>query len=589
MVSTFQWVLAGILIYTLLAMALRTRGLLPDSVRIQGPITTLHTQRGKAFLDWLARPKRFWRAWGNFGVGTAIVVMVGSFAIVAFAAYQAVVAPTPTALNEPRNVLAIPGVNQFLPLYVAAEILTGLLIGLVVHEGGHGLMCRVEDIRIESMGLALLAFIPIGAFVEPDEESRREADRGGQTRMFAAGVMNNFAVAILAFLLLFGPVAGSIAVVAGVPIGGTLPGSAAAEAGIGSGDVITAVDGTSVTDASQLQAVLAESEARTVQVSLKGGETRAVERSLIVTGAVRSAPLGVNDTIVAVNNTTVHTEAGFRDALADRPVATLTTDAGDSVTAPMGAYASVVGGEPFAEAGAPTDTPVIVTSIDGKRVIDAADVSAALAGTSEGDTAEVVGYVDGERRTWTVTLGDNPNNDDGFLGVRSQPGTSGFAVNDFGVDVYPASAFLGVLGGGEAADRVTSGSFAQRAYLSLVLPFASVSIPGLQYNFAGFAGPYADFYTVNPAGAFAFLGGGVFLLANVLFWTAWINLIIGQFNCIPAYPLDGGHILRTSTEAIVSRLPVHDRRRLVRSVTTSVSLGMLAGLILMIFGPRLFS
>ncbi len=121
------------------------------------------------------------------------------------------------------------------------------------------------------------------------------------------------------------------------------------------------------------------------------------------------------------------------------------------------------------------------------------------------------------------------------------------------------------------------------------MPFASVSIPGLQYNFAGFAGPYADFYTVNPAGALAFLGGGVFVLANVLFWTAWINLIIGQFNCIPAYPLDGGHILRTSTETVVSRLPIEDGRTVTRAVTTTISLVMLAGVFLMVFGPRLLA
>ena len=138
MVDTLTLVLAGVVLYTVLALILKTRGLLPEWLRVSGPITTLHTQKGKVFLDWLAQPKRFWRAWGNFGVGVALVVMVGTFALVIFAGLQALSNPTPTPLNQPRNVLAIPGVNDFLPLSAAVEIIFGLLVGLVVHEGATG-------------------------------------------------------------------------------------------------------------------------------------------------------------------------------------------------------------------------------------------------------------------------------------------------------------------------------------------------------------------------------------------------------------------------------------------------------------------
>jgi membrane-associated protease RseP (regulator of RpoE activity) len=442
-------------------------------------------------------------------------------------------------------------------------------------------MCRVEDIDIESMGLALFAFIPIGAFVAPDEDSRRRASRGGQTRMFAAGVMNNFAVAVLAFALLFGPVMGSIAVVSGAPVGGVLPGSPAAQNGIERGDVVTAVDGVTVEDADRLSAALAATDARTVDVTLADGTTVGIERSVIVTGSAPDSPLEVNTTVTALNGTEVFTEGAFREALADREVVAFGTADG-TVTAPVGTLTTPIEGSAFAAAGAPAGESVVVTSIGGERTLDHEALSTVLDGFAPGDEIEVVGYVDGERETWTVTLGGQDG--EAFLGVTVQRGITGMTVDDFGTDPYPAAQFLGILGGGDGGNI---DSPIQRAVLTLSLPFLSAT-GGAGYSFAGFNGAVANFYTAT--GPLSVLGtGAVLLLANVLYWMAWINLIIGQFNCVPAYPLDGGHLLRTSTEAIVSRLPVPDPRSVTSAVTTTVTLVMLGGLFVVIFGPRLLT
>ncbi len=195
------WVLIGLLLYWIAVIGLRNGGYLPEYIGTQGPILTFHTKRGRVLLDRLARPKRFWRAWSNFGVGIALVVMISMFAVLIRVAVIALSSPQSASspARQPHNVLVIPGVNDFLPLSATPGIVFGLLVGLVVHEGGHGLLCRVEDIDIDSMGVAMLAFLPIGAFVEPDQESSKSASRGGQTRMFAAGVTNNFAITLLAF------------------------------------------------------------------------------------------------------------------------------------------------------------------------------------------------------------------------------------------------------------------------------------------------------------------------------------------------------------------------------------------------------
>ncbi|PSP46297.1 metalloprotease, partial [Halobacteriales archaeon QH_6_66_25] len=334
MVGLLTWVLVGITLYTVIAIGLQTRGYLPEYAKVSGPLLTIHTQRGRQFLDWLAQPKRFWRAWGNVGVGITVIVMVLSGFIVVASVFAIVAQPEGAAIQNPQNVLVIPGVNDFLPLSAAPEIIFGLLVGLVVHEGGHGLLCRVENIEIDSMGVALFALIPIGAFVEPDADNQREADRGAQTRMFAAGITNNFAITAIALLLLVGPIAASVAVVPGAPVGDTLPGSGAEAAGLGHGDVITAIDGQPVDNESHLEDVVDEVDDATVEVSLRDGDPVTVERRLLIFGAVP----GVADDIVgqdpltritAVDGTAVNTEAAFDAAVADDSTATLETDRGN--------------------------------------------------------------------------------------------------------------------------------------------------------------------------------------------------------------------------------------------------------------------
>lgn len=588
--------LAAVLVgYTVTAYLLKARGLLPESVRLSGPLTTIHTKKGRALLTRLARPKRFWRAWSNLGVGVALVVMAGTFGLLVLQAVSILRnPPAPTQVTQPRNFLVIPGVNDFLPLSVAPEIVLGLLIGLVVHEGGHGLLCRVEDIDIESMGLVTLAVIPVGAFVEPSEESQRRADRGGRTRMFAAGVTNNFFVAAVGFALLFGPVVGAITVAPGVAVADSFPGTPAAAAGVGQGDRVTAVEGQSVATEAELEAALAATDADTVDVTVDGERTVAVDRSLVLVGTVGGNPANLTVDpqgdpirVTAVDGTPVSTRAGFERAVENRTVVALETSEGTR-TLPVGAYVGVSEDGALAAAGAPADTTVI-THVDGERITDARDLLAALDDTAPGDRVTVETYRDGERATYEATLREGADGN-GLLGVRVFEGASGLVLDDFGVETYPAGVYLELLGGdggpGATLPVDTGGSLLLPVYIALVLPLASfvLGIP----NFPGFTGYWTAFYDVQgPLGAAG--EPAVFLTANVLFWTAWINLQLGLFNCIPGYPLDGGRILRTSVEAVVSRLPVADRDRLVSTITTGVGLTMLASLLLLVFGPNLLN
>jgi len=202
-------------------MWLRNRGALPDSVRVSGPVLTLRTLRGRAFLDRLAAPKRLWRAVANLGLGGALVAMVGSFILILSSALSAIRTVQPSAIQQPQNFLIIPGVNDFLPCR-SPEIVAGLAVAMVVHEG-HTACCAASRGSTSSRWGSSFTFLPVGAFVEPNEEATQEVSRGARARMFAAGVTANTVLTVLVFALLFGPVVGAIAPAPGYAVGEVTP------------------------------------------------------------------------------------------------------------------------------------------------------------------------------------------------------------------------------------------------------------------------------------------------------------------------------------------------------------------------------
>ena len=161
------------LLYWLIVMILDRRGTLAKhNITAYGPILMLRTTKGQEFLDRLAIHKRFWRTFANIGLPAMLIGMLLMFLLVLFIDYSLITSfktqtvPMPSKYNEARNIFLIPGLNEFIPLYWGA---IALLVTLAVHEFSHAILCKVEGIKVKSMGL-LLAPIPIGGFAEPDDE-----------------------------------------------------------------------------------------------------------------------------------------------------------------------------------------------------------------------------------------------------------------------------------------------------------------------------------------------------------------------------------------------------------------------------------
>ena len=190
----YYYVIAFILIWTI-AIVFKNQ-LTDHGVEVNFPLLMWKTQRLRGFIDRLAnRAPRFWKAYMNVG----IVISAGFMILMAVA----LVYSLKTLMDAPSVSLVIPGVEVpgspiFIPLFSG---LIGLATVLIVHEFSHGILARVEKIKVNSIGLLLFAILP-GAFVEPNEEELNELNRPAKMRIYVAGSMANLTLAAIALIIM---------------------------------------------------------------------------------------------------------------------------------------------------------------------------------------------------------------------------------------------------------------------------------------------------------------------------------------------------------------------------------------------------
>ncbi len=147
--------------------------------------------------------------------------------------------------------ISIPGLNPFLPITYGW---LALIIGMVTHEAAHGVVARSFNLPVKSAGLIFFLILPIGAFVDVDENLLKSARARDSGRVLAAGAGVNFVLAFASLAVVLLLVGTMVPLVQGAYVAGVAQNSPASGAGVLGGDYVTKINGMQVTDLSVIRA-----------------------------------------------------------------------------------------------------------------------------------------------------------------------------------------------------------------------------------------------------------------------------------------------------------------------------------------------
>ena len=513
--------------------------------QVYGPFLMIKTRRGRELIDRLSKRERFWTAFGRISIGVTIGSMVALMLMLIWEAFLVLSLP-PSAAPAPEMLIGLPGINPIIPIWYG---ILGIAVGIFVHEFAHGILSRVANIKIESLGILLLIF-PMGAFVEPNEDEIRATSRKKRARMYAAGPATNMLVAficLIVFVIVLAPSAQPVS--DGAVVIGVTPNSPAEKFGISVWSEILSVDGQTISNASDLNDLFFIDPGGRANISIlyRGSQTTIeAPKGVVVTSVTPGLPadaagIEVGMIVADVNNTPIYTLAQFKSVIEN-----------STHSAPVNITVLKYGYDP----------------LQGKNWFVRESNITSIFLTSKW-TYYALNYPDQNREDYRNVS---------YMGV----GSSVFGVRGADPD-YVINQYA----------KPFSGNLASSSLRLIALPFL---------GFTPVEGPMADLY--EPTGAFASLPSVVYwLLLNSFYWIFWINLMLGLTNALPAVPLDGGFVFRDLLKGVFER--VNKKRqeyehiggrksmteeqmdRFIGHISLSISLVVLFLIVWQIIGPRL--
>jgi membrane-associated protease RseP (regulator of RpoE activity) len=538
MADLVLWSILAVIVfaYGILIYLIRSKKFLSNhGVTTWGPMIFWRTERGKTFIDRVARFKRFWN---GYAFASKLVCLAVGIFIMALLLWEATLVSRIPAdkAPTPEMMLGIPGINPVIPIVYG---IIALVVAIIVHELAHGILTRVGNMGLKSLG-AIFLLIPLGAFAEPEEQDLVKADRKRRTNVYAVGAATNVFLAIICVLLFCTVFMASAQPVRENPVVTAIgDNSPALHADLGFGAQIMSISGVPINNVSDWESTSVYPGSNiTISYFYSGQELNIVAASGLALVDVSSgmpasnAGFKVGMIIASLNNTIIHNQSDLDDALAHT--------------------------QPYQTCN--------ITMLQYN------------AATSTYDRFPVYQITLASREEYLLQVDPGAVNDTfvdrGMLGVNTA--YIGAVVNEpDNILQRLAHPFYGVDNFGE---------FIGASLLFIALPFQGL---------APIDSPLSDLFV--PSGALAWMPASAFwFLANCLYWLFWINLMVGMTNVLPAIPLDGGYLFKDALSGIVARVKKNstEKERQVwegRVVSIMYLLTMLVFFLIIwqLIGPRL--
>jgi membrane-associated protease RseP (regulator of RpoE activity) len=241
------------------------------SYELKLPLILIHTPFGLKFFDKIANSK-FGKIYAKFNIylmplitALAVFLIVGSL-LVLFSNDSA-----REGVREigPQGNLLIPGLNPILP-WTYGWI--GLVITIIIHEAGHGIVARVYNTKVESTGVVLFFVIPIGAFVNIQQDELNRTSFKQKSAILTAGPMNNMILAGICFGLLFllvsslSPISNTSGDEPGITILTVGENSLAKSIGLEKNSIITFINNHPIENVVELRDILRDNLGKSIQI-----------------------------------------------------------------------------------------------------------------------------------------------------------------------------------------------------------------------------------------------------------------------------------------------------------------------------------
>jgi len=483
---------------------MKERGIVP-----YGPFIMIKTKRGVRMLDKIARYRRFWTAFGTLSKIMAFFLMATIILILCIN-----VSLLPTMLRTGTGIgieyaLAIPGLNPMLPLVYG---IIGLIVAVVVHEIAHGVQTRANNMKVESMGI-LHAVVPMGAFVEPNDEEIRKCGRKARSTIYAAGIAVNLSLAIVLFLVMTFGMMGTLSSNFGgnAAVVNVTAGSPADDSGIGFSSVIWGVQ-TDVSDPGSLTTFTPMNYIDMMNYNFTPGD------EYLIRYATESNP----------NNYSIVRMGVFIEGVA------------------KGSPADAAGIKPKS----------FIMSVDGVPISNISsfrDIMASWDPNVKGYMEiEICEYQGGSLKgPETLVVYPDNNNGTAFLGVFLTFSGFNFTTPDIMLEMIKNPLY--------GAESLSEAALAAVSYIGK--PFRGYSPMPAEIQW---------WYGSSIMGDQAF-----WIVVQAMFWIFWLNLVLGVTNALPAVPFDGGYLLKDGVGAIVDRThkdSTPEKREMIENgVTRTVS------------------